>query len=73
MLLNLPTDPCHPDRALPADQTDADPDASIADLLWFPTGGGMAEAHLGIPAYPLTIRACSAWWLGGATALASLC
>lgn len=50
MLLNLPalTDPRHPDRT-------ADSDA-LADLLWFPTGGGKTEAYLGLTAYTLGIR-----------------
>src|SRR5262249_1490923 len=57
LLLNLPglTDLGHPDRALPADDPQADPAASVADLLWFPTGGGKTEAYLGLTAYTLAI------------------
>src|SRR5262249_40463489 len=45
ILLNLPscTDLHHPDRS---HETDA-----LADLLWFPTGGGKTEAYLGLSAY----------------------
>lgn len=50
ILLNLPslTDLSHPDRS-----TDA---GAVADLLWFPTGGGKTEAYLGLTAYTLAIR-----------------
>ncbi len=50
ILLNLPslTDLHHPDRS-------AEPTA-VADLLWFPTGGGKTEAYLGLTAYMLAIR-----------------
>lgn len=50
ILLNLPslTDIHHPDRS---DSTEA-----IADLLWFPTGGGKTEAYLGLTAYTLGLR-----------------
>src|SRR5664280_3207300 len=50
VLLNLPslTDLHHPDRS---HETDA-----VADLLWFPTGGGKTEAYLGLTAYTLALR-----------------
>ena len=50
VLLNLPTctDLHHPDRS---DDTEA-----IADLLWFPTGGGKTEAYLGLAAYTMALR-----------------
>ncbi|GGV41952.1 helicase [Kitasatospora herbaricolor] len=50
LLLNLPalTDPAHPERATGAE--------ALADLLWFPTGGGKTEAYLGLTAYTLAIR-----------------
>jgi hypothetical protein len=50
ILLNLPsiTRFDHPDRS---HETDA-----VADLLWFPTGGGKTEAYLGLTAYVLALR-----------------
>ena len=50
ILLNLPstTDLNHPDRSHPTD--------AVADLLWFPTGGGKTEAYLGLTAYTIGLR-----------------
>jgi hypothetical protein len=50
VLLNLPgiTGLDHDDRSSAP--------AAIADLLWFPTGGGKTEAYLGLSAYTLAIR-----------------
>jgi hypothetical protein len=50
ILLNLPalSDPRHPERS-------TSPEA-IADLLWFPTGGGKTEAYLGLTAYTFAMR-----------------
>lgn len=52
ILLNLPAmvDPTHPNRSDPTVRT------GIADLLWFPTGGGKTEAYLGLTAFTLGIR-----------------
>src|SRR5206468_2128517 len=50
ILLNLPalTDLHHPDRS--------EEQNAIADLLWFPTGGGKTEAYLGLAAYTMAVR-----------------
>jgi hypothetical protein len=50
VLLNLPgvTELDHAERS--------DSPSAIADLLWFPTGGGKTEAYLGLTAYTLGIR-----------------
>ncbi|MEU6761592.1 DISARM system helicase DrmA [Streptomyces sp. NPDC046853] len=50
LLLNLPAlaDPAHAERA--------DDRGALADLLWFPTGGGKTEAYLGLTAFTLAIR-----------------
>lgn len=50
LLLNLPSlaDPAHHERA--------DDGSALADLLWFPTGGGKTEAYLGLTAFTLAIR-----------------
>ncbi len=50
VLLNLPsvTDPKHRDRSHPTE--------AIADLLWYPTGGGKTEAYLGLAAYVMALR-----------------
>jgi hypothetical protein len=50
ILLNLPaiTKFDHPARS--------DAPEAVADLLWFPTGGGKTEAYLGLTAYTLGLR-----------------
>lgn len=50
LLLSIPSlaDPKHPDRSNHIN--------SIADLLWFPTGGGKTEAYLGVAAFAMAIR-----------------
>jgi hypothetical protein len=60
ILLNLPAlaDPADPDRS--------DPTQALADLLWFPTGGGKTEAYLGVTAFMLAYRRLTASERGGA-------
>ena len=63
ILLNLPglVDPTHPDRSHPT--------SAIADLLWFPTGGGKTEAYLSVAAFAMAVRRLqneSDWPFGGA-------
>ncbi|MGW6173693.1 helicase-related protein [Arthrobacter sp. NPDC055138] len=41
---------------LPSVTEDGHPERDIADLLWFPTGGGKTEAYLGLVAYLLLLR-----------------
>ena len=50
ILLNLPgvAQLDHPDRS--------NSEEALADLLWFPTGGGKTEAYLGLTAFTLGIR-----------------
>lgn len=50
ILLNLPgvAKLDHPDRG--------ESDDAVADLLWFPTGGGKTEAYLGLTAFTIGIR-----------------
>ncbi|WBB46454.1 DISARM system helicase DrmA [Verrucosispora sp. WMMA2044] len=51
VLINLPAlaDPRHPERG-------DDVERALADLLWFPTGGGKTEAYLGLTAFTIAIR-----------------
>jgi hypothetical protein len=51
ILLNLPAlaDPRHDERA-------DDRSRAVADLLWFPTGGGKTEAYLGLTAFTIAVR-----------------
>ncbi|WP_194821979.1 DISARM system helicase DrmA [Micromonospora sp. S-DT3-3-22] len=51
ILINLPAlaDPRHPERG-------DDVGKAVADLLWFPTGGGKTEAYLGLTAFTIAVR-----------------
>ncbi|MFE2755012.1 DISARM system helicase DrmA [Actinosynnema sp. NPDC059335] len=51
VLLNLPSlaNPAHAERS-------DDAELGVADLLWFPTGGGKTEAYLGLTAFTLAVR-----------------
>jgi hypothetical protein len=50
VVLSIPAlaDPQHADRTNPVD--------GVADLIWFPTGGGKTEAYLGVAAFTMAIR-----------------
>lgn len=43
-------------QCLPGLVDDQLPDRDIADLLWFPTGGGKTEAYLGLIAFDMMLR-----------------
>ena len=45
-----------PSLAEPSHHERIDPTTAVADLLWFPTGGGKTEAYLGVAAFAMAIR-----------------
>lgn len=46
-----------------------DPERSVVDLIWFPTGGGKTEAYLGLTAYTIFLRRLRDPANGGVTVL----
>ena len=47
---------CVPALADPTHAERTDDTQALADLLWFPTGGGKTEAYLGVAAYTMALR-----------------
>ena len=51
-----------PGLADPTDRGRIDPTSAVADLLWFPTGGGKTEAYLGVAAFAMGLRRLRGTW-----------